>query len=280
MARTDESLVRRIRIDAEAKIKSGAVLFACSSPGIDYIKLAKWTAQRIRQYLDLPVVLITDMPYHGDDFDQICYIPQRSDTAQRWFDDAQESVPWNNLDRCQSWDLSPFDRTLVLDVDYVVSSDYLRTLLDSNQDFLCYRHTVAVGADLLQPTFGVGNFPMWWATAMIFNRSATARWIFESMIMIRDNWNHYRNLYGITDRLFRNDIALSIAQGLVSGHTLNVDDLPGTMIAVLPEHKIQQQAHDSFMVTYQKQGRNQRCLLHQHDFHAMGKKQLEQVIDG
>jgi hypothetical protein len=123
--------------------------------------------------------------------------------------------------------LSPWDQTLVLDADYVVASDQLRTVLNSRQDFLCYRWARDVtGLQTFEDLnyFGNHHMPMWWATVMMFRRSASTELLFESMQMIRDNWTHYRNCTKIPLQPIRNDHALSIALNTLNGHTLQVDN--------------------------------------------------------
>ena len=58
------------------------------------------------------------------------------------------------------------------------------------------------------------------------------------MNMIKSNWRHYKDLYHITGTNYRNDYALSIALGLVSGHTLKVDSIPWPMPSVLPNTEL------------------------------------------
>ena len=119
--------------------------------------------------------------------------------------------------------------------------------------------------------------PMWWATVLMFRKGDTAQYIFDCMDMIRNNWKHYKDLYHITGSHYRNDYALSIALGIVSGHTLKVDNIPWMLASVLPEHEITQ-IDDHFEIKYQDQGRPKRMTWHGTDFHAMGKKHLGDII--
>ena len=72
--------------------------------------------------------------------------------------------------------------------------------------------------------FGNFNMPMWWATVMMFRRDPEVEMLFNAMNMIKQNWQHYRNLYKISKSTYRNDFALSIALGIIHGHTLDLDD--------------------------------------------------------
>jgi hypothetical protein len=120
---------------------------------------------------------------------------------------------------------------------------------------------------------------MYWATVMMFRRSNHAAYVFDCMQMIRHNWTHYRELYGIDRSTYRNDFALSIALGIVSGHTSTVDTIPWPLISVLPEQTVHQLAQDLYRVEYRDpQGRLRNHSLNGIDLHVMGKQSLEALI--
>jgi hypothetical protein len=279
MARTDDSLESGMATVKEPAIK-GVLLFALGNDGIDYLTLAKWSRDRIHRYLDLPVAVVTDQHCSSSEFDRVITVSTDEDGTKRWFDDLGRTTDWHNRDRCTAYDLTPWNHTLLLDVDYVVNSDFLTTVMSTEQDFLCYRTSVAIGGDLLQHTFGDHRFPMWWATVIAFRKSHQAQWIFESMQMIRDHWRHYRDLYAIKDTMFRNDIALSIALGIVSGHTLKVDSIPGCLLATTPAHQLTAHTPERWEISWPKPDqRLGRCVLEGVDFHAMGKANLLKAVD-
>ena len=194
-------------------------------------------------------------------------------------------MSWHNAGRTDAYNLSPWDQTLVLDSDYVVCGDQLQRVLDAPQDFLAHRtaFNVARPDQPFLDTFGRNRFPMWWATVMMFKKSPTAEYIFDSMTMIKQNYQHYRNLYGISEHNYRNDYALSIALGLVSGHTLRVDSIPWPMVSVLPDTELSiTPAGDTelWQMKYKDTGGKLKTIgLAGQDFHAMGKHQLEKVIE-
>ena len=86
--------------------------------------------------------------------------------------------------------MTPYDQTLVLDVDYVVSSDQLLALFDTDQDFLCHDQAWDVTGVTDYSglnSFGRNRMPMSWATVMYFRRGQTAAMIFDLMSMVRDH---------------------------------------------------------------------------------------------
>jgi hypothetical protein len=177
--------------------------------------------------------------------------------------------------------LSPWDRTLVLDADYVVASNQLQAVLEVDQDFLAHRWAYDVtGCNNFEGLnyFGNNRMPMWWATVMMFRKSKQAELIFDSMQMIRDNWTHYRNLYKNTNATYRNDHALSIALGIVNGHTLNHAGIPWDLASLTPEHKLTQLDKDRYKVNFVNSENKDRWITLTQDFHAMGKQQLGAIV--
>jgi hypothetical protein len=119
---------------------------------------------------------------------------------------------------------------------------------------------------------------MWWATVMMFRRSAEAQMIFDCMSMIKNNWEHYTNLYNVIHPTYRNDFALSIALGIVNGHTLNYTDIPWGLASLTPAHKLTKLTEDNYRVDFLTQDRKPRHMTLAQDFHAMGKKHLGDLI--
>jgi hypothetical protein len=245
---------------------TGALIFAYNNEQIDYVAMAQWSAQNIERHLGIPTTIVTDNNVQSNNV--------------RYFSDVG-TVTWHNLNRMDAYNLSPYDQTLVLDADYVVASNQLQLALDSQEDFMCHRTAYDVTglqtfADL--NVFGQYQFPMWWATVMMFRKSKHARLIFESMQMIRDNWTHYRNLYSNPRSTYRNDHALSIALNIENGHTLQTTDIPWGLASLTPEHKLTQLETDCYRVDFVTSDKKPRWIELTSDFHAMGKQQLGDIV--
>ena len=264
---------------------TGALIFAFNNSDFDYVQMAAWSAERIKKYLNIPVAVITndESAEKYKIFDHVINTEVVWNGHHRHFDDLGKSVPWYNANRVDAYALSPWDQTLVLDADYVVNSTQLSEYLKYQTDFMCHRYALNVTTgdnknwDLNY--FGSYRFPMWWATVMIFQKSTIAKYIFDSMSMIKNNWQHYRDLYGIARPTYRNDHALSISLGLVNGHTFKTTDIPGPLLSVTPEVVLTQVDQEAFLLKWTNA---QQQLKYQHisgtDFHAMGKRYLGDII--
>jgi len=261
----------------------GALIFAFNNEQTDYLAMAEWSAQRIRRHLDIPVAVVTNDVdrARNQSFDRIIET-QPSTGGTRWFEDYASTVSWHNAGRVDAFNLTPWDHTLVLDADYVVCSDHLNRLWDTNTDFLCHKNAwdtkTGKPLDGLN-TFGRHKMPMWWATVVCFKRTNFSQYVFDAMTMVRENWQHYRDLYQIDRATYRNDFALSIALGIVSGHTNTVDEIPWDLASVLPDTELEHLDNDYFSMRYRDPDGILRSVgISGTDFHAMGKAHLEKII--
>jgi hypothetical protein len=264
---------------------TGALIFAFDNESTDYVAMAGWSARNIRRHLNIPTAIVTDADPRDprlSGFDQVISATASSG-GTRWFEDYQASVTWHNAGRTEAYDLTPWHRTLVLDADYVVASNQLKILLDSNQEFLAHGHAYDLtGQDNFAGLneYGEYHMPMSWATVMMFDKSTHAELIFDCMKMIRANWRHYKDLYRITSSTYRNDHALSIALGIVHGQTLVYRSIPWGLASVTPEHTLVRIGQDCYRIDYQDQEKRPRwTIVRNQDFHAMGKQHLEKIIE-
>lgn len=263
---------------------TGALIFAFNNEEIDYVSMAAWSAKNIRKHLGIPVAVVTDSAEHellNRVFDQVILCQSKSG-GSRYFEDYKKNVTWNNVARIDAYNLTPWDCTLVLDADYVVDSSALTTILKSTSDFMCHKNAYDMTATKTfneLNCFGKHKLPMWWATVMLFTKSNVAEYIFDCMHMIKNNWQHYRNLYGIQNSTYRNDYALSIAIGIVSGHSMYVDEIPWGLSSVSPDHELTFDG-GQYRVKYNDAQNNLKYISFKGlDFHAMGKYHLGQIIE-
>lgn len=267
-------------------MNTGALIFAFNNEETDYVKMAAWSAQRIQRHLQIPVAVVTNTPDVAKQYASINKIIEADiqTGGTRYFEDYEKTVSWHNAGRVDAYSLSPWERTLVLDADYIVASDQLNKIINSTSDFMCHRYAVDLKTgkylDALN-SFGDYKMPMWWATVMMFGRNTTSEYIFDCMNMIKDNWQHYRDLYGIQKTTYRNDFALSIALGIVSGHTGKVDEIPWNLYSVLPDTQVSKLFDDDgFLLEYKDSGQQPKQISFAGlDFHAMGKKHLGDIIE-
>jgi len=261
---------------------TGALVFAYNNENIDYVRMAAWSSDNIRRHLGIPVALVTDSePSCPEKFDKIIITNRREDSSTRSFVDTG-TVTWHNTNRMDAYSLSPWDRTLLLDADYVVAGTDLKTVLSTSQDVLVHRlaYDVTSQNDFSGLNyFGKYRMPMAWATVIMFRKCQYSKFLFESMSMIRDHWKHYKNIYHTGNSVYRNDHSLSIALGIINGHTLEYPSIPWPLATVLPDHELTQIDTDHYRIDFtNNENRRQWIEIKHQDFHAMGKKHLGDIV--
>lgn len=259
---------------------AGVLIFAYNNEHIDYLAMANWSAKNIRRHLNLPVAVVTNIaPPPTYKFEQVI-IANTTSISRRKFTDIEETVTWYNGNRMDAYTLSPWSQTLVLDADYVVASNQLTAVLDIDQDFVAHQTAYDVTNDPMfaeNNAFGRNRMPMSWATVMMFRRSTHAKMIFDCMTMVKQNWDHYRGLYGVSKGTYRNDYALSIALNITNGHTLTYPTIPWSLASVDHSHTLTQLDQDKYRVEYTRNNKPRYITLAQ-DFHAMGKGHLGAIV--
>jgi hypothetical protein len=120
---------------------------------------------------------------------------------------------------------------------------------------------------------------MSWATVVMFRRCAESKMIFDAMRMVREHWRHYCQIYKTGNSVYRNDHALSIALGLVNGHTLDHPAIPWSLVSALPDHQVTELDQDHYRIDYTNSNNQSRWVdLRNQDFHAMGKRHLGDIV--
>lgn len=210
----------------------GVLLFASNNKEIDYTTLAEQCAIRCKQYLNVPVSLVTTTPLeikHPEIFDSLIVISEDTEVQYRNFknSDATSSIGvWKNFSRADAWALTPYDETLVIDVDYFLYTDTLKWCFDQPGDLVIGRHSLDLSFARPSTEFEyLGNtlIDFYWATVFFFRKTDETKTFFELISHIKDNWIFYKQQYQFSSRLYRNDFSFSIAANILSGI---VTDLP------------------------------------------------------
>ena len=265
----------------------GVLIYAFNNDRIDYFQQAVWCADRVNRFLDLPVSIITDTASQQGRSCGHSVIPcDPLSGGSRVYNPSLDSRAdtWYNGNRFQSFDLSPYDQTLVLDSDYVVCSDRLNTLFESHVQVTAMKNVYDVtnrnGFAPYQTISGDRGLHHYWATVLYFVKGELAKDFFDIMTMIRDHYRHYADLYKFNTQPFRNDFAVSIALTAVYGHLPeNIPTIPWSMANVFSDVSISTIDQETFVLSYDDQHRRSRRHLKitGEDFHFMNKVELAKL---
>jgi hypothetical protein len=215
----------------------GALLFAHNTPTIDYLKISKFSASLIKQYLRIPVSLITDSTTllsssDGIDvFDNLIVVESPTDSNFRHINGIQHQ--FRNSNRARAWSLTPYDRTLLMDSDLLIYSDRLIPYLDCDDDFLiCEKMTDLTGNYLSHNDIRLSDktIDLRWATTVIFNKNELTKKIFETVDYIHREYRYFADCYQFDTSMFRNDYAFSISNHIFNGFAADNNFLPPIMM--------------------------------------------------
>lgn len=262
---------------------NGVLLFAFNNK-IDYFAQAVWSANRINQFLDLPVTIVTNAEsMHGRSTQHnIIHIDAESGGKRLYNIGADDQAqPWFNAARYRAYEISPYDQTLVLDTDYIVSSNVLGSLFDQSQDLMICKN-------VFDPTnrnsfkdytqISKNSLHHWWATIMYFKKNSSTKTFFDYYDLIKKNYKFFSDLYQFRSSPFRNDYVVSIAINTMWGHVPeHCPAIPWSMCNVSSDVEIEQLDDCCFELRYLNQHRPQRVLLDSVDFHFMNKRSLEKL---
>jgi hypothetical protein len=266
----------------------GILIYAFNNESIDYWKQATWCADRVNRYLDLPVTIVTDKNSQAErSCDHSVLFTESSVGGLRVYDPLknQRADSWFNGNRFQSFDITPYDETIVIDSDYIIASNQLRTLFDLPVSVTSIRDVYDItNRDSFRNYQTVSNGKVglhhWWATVLFFRRNRESEHFFTIMRMVRENYRHYSNLYRFRPSPFRNDFAVSISITAISGHCPSaVNPIPWAMANVGADVEIIQKNHDCFELSYlcYKTNQPRRLIISGQDFHFMNKQSLSNL---
>lgn len=273
----------------------GVMLFAFNNKDVDYIKQAVYCAKRIKQYLDLPVQLVTDnlnyiestFPFYKKYIDVVTVQPAPVNNALKTFNNglyASKRLEWKNSARNNAYELSIFDKTIVIDTDLILSNNKLLTCFDTDEDFMIANHYNLVKQGV-EPSFNRVSdttIPMYWATILYFTKSETAKTVFDLVSHIKENYNYYRLVYSIVETKFRNDFAFSIAVHMMRGFEHSSEwpkQLPSDMWVSTDRDILVSVINNSVNLLVHKDYDYHLATLNTATVHVMNKFSLNAFID-
>jgi len=196
----------------------GIVAFAYNTNQVDYVAIAEKTLSVASRILGLPYTVISDN-----------YAAEFNNT--RYSIDTDSFVQWKNIGRSAAYDLSPYDETLVIDVDYIVQDTNLLKIFKQSWDYLLLRHSNSLTQEYNE-YMGNNSLPYVWATVFAFRKTDRAKQYFDLVKRIQHNYEYYKALFNVQGGSFRNDYAFSMADIILNGYTVSDIGIPGTMLTV------------------------------------------------
>ena len=277
-------------------VSKGAILIARNNGKLDYVKQAFFLAKRIKHYIGIPVSIITeDIDYLNDSFDSSIFdhiipLEYTTTTNNRMFFDgtlAYKTASFKNDIRDEVYNLSPYEETLLLDTDYIISNDLLKSCFDSKENLMMFKESYDISKTRDETEFTyISDFSVefYWATVVFFRKTPQNETFFNLVKHIKEYWNHYRRVYQIGSALFRNDFAFSIAVHIMNGFSPGnfASQLPGKHYYTIDKDILWSLTNDEMLFLIEKKdylGEYYAVRTKGQSIHVMNKFSLERTID-
>jgi hypothetical protein len=246
--------MKKSSVSAKSK---GILAFASNTPDTDYERIGHLALDLARHHLDVPVRLIMpETPLGWNNY--------RMDVNNR------TATVWNNHGRFSALSNSPWDETIVIDVDYLVLTDRLRSLFDSTQSLLlCHDNSFSDVKEMHTPYIS----PVW-ATVFYFKKNSWTEQYFDLVGRIQRNWDYYRMMFGVTSRSYRNDYAFAIAELVMNGYAHGPRTSMPFGITTMEKPVSSMSINDSWLVVRSDSSAN---IYPRQDIHVMDKHWLQSM---
>lgn len=231
------------------KFDAGVLLIAYNNGKIDYHKLALIAARSVKLHMKYNhVTLLTDVGTFNQLKDELTP-EQAAETFDHIIIDNVEhehntrthrDSPWvefttqfNNKNKHSIFTKTPYNKTLMIDVDYIVGNNTLDAVFETDSDVAMYKNAMSVRnykPRIWEQKLHPDGIDMWWSTVVYWRSdSEIARLFFGVWEHVKENYNYYKWLYKFPGVLFRTDYAVSIATHILNGHKTGnlIHELPG-----------------------------------------------------
>lgn len=213
----------------------GLLFFAHNNPEIDYLKLACMSSTMARYNLGIEnITVVTDsnsLDYTSKHIDVDKYIPNiiltdkdqefKRKNYRNYRDTSHtvKSLSFYNANRCDSFDISPYDETIVLDVDYLILSDSLNNCWGHKNELMLHHEVQDIQFKRENTWKRVDDIgiTMYWATVCYFQKTAYTQSFFDVVKHVKANWPFYKDLYNLPGTIYRNDYSFSVAAHVMNG---------------------------------------------------------------
>ena len=200
----------------------GVLLFCFDTSDTRYHSILERCVTLVKKNLKLPITVVTNFKTFKR-MKPMGFINYKFIEPE--LGNKKNGREWRNVDRHMAYELSPYDTTLVMDIDYFCFTDNLAQLFNTNYDFL----VPDTAYDLTgRNTFNQRRWsmiPMVWATVLVFKKNDRVRKIFDTVKYIKQYYSYFNEMYRIYARNLRNDYLFAMALQQINGFT-GYDKLP------------------------------------------------------
>jgi hypothetical protein len=281
-------------------MNNGVLIFVFNNRDIDYARSSLIAGFLAQKNLNVPVSIVTDestvkwmkeskiYQYAEKLFDKIILIERSNSLNYRNIRNGgleKKSVLFLNDSRCRAWDLTPYDRTLLIDSDFLIYSDRLSEYWQAESSILISSALKDIRGDRVgyHDKYVSDTGPaLRWATTVMFSKDQESKIFFTLVETIKENYQYFSDLYSFPVDQYRNDISFTIAQHMLSGFIESLDYFLPPVLTVQDLDSIQDIGKDfvRFFINDPLTGNdNFLCLLRNTDVHIMNKNAIVENFD-
>jgi hypothetical protein len=272
----------------------GILIYAHNTRAVDYALLAVISAGLAKKQLSMPATLVTDdstiswmkqsqiFDIANTVFENIITVDRPVTDNQRRLHDGEISgtVPFINVNRDTAWSLTPYDRTLLIDSDFLIFSNVLNNYWHVDCDLLIGESINDVnGQDrmkYLDRHISDTGVKLYWATTVMFTKNQNTRLFFDTVNHVKENYRHYADVFRFDPRQFRNDIAFSVSKHILDGYTESgIGTLPPILSAL--DRDILYNVNDQrllFLIDHKLDNNYCAAAISEVDIHVMNKQSI------
>tara|TARA_R110001592_G_scaffold6330_5_gene34119 strand:- start:5367 stop:6266 length:900 start_codon:yes stop_codon:yes gene_type:complete len=284
----------------------GVIMFAHNNTEIDYFRLAVVNALLVQKNLGIKNITVVTDPFslaQGEKtlgkrlikkaINNIIVIEKDKKFKalnQRLYKDTSHTakyLPFYNVNRCDAYDLSPYDETILIDVDYLILSDTLNGCWGHNNELMMNWKYQDIMYERKDPSLARLNdmgITMYWATVVYFRKTEYVESFFNVVSHVKKNPQFYKDLYKWQGTLYRNDYSFSIAAHVMSGFVdKGIPQLPTTLYKSFDTDDIHSAVDKNTIVMYLEKPRSPGDFMLTKwqgiDLHIMNKWAINRVSE-
>ena len=194
----------------------GVCIIAYNNTEIDYMHTACLAAGYVKKHMkNNKVALITDdgtktymetlfsEEQINQLFDFIIHSEiQHEHNPRRHFDSpwTEFSAQFSNKNKNDIFEMTPFDKTLLVDSDYFIQNNYYDHIFDTEVPLSMHRNALYLDGTppyLNERELNEAGIHHWWSTCVYFDQSEEASMFFDLWRLVKENWDYYLSLIHI-----------------------------------------------------------------------------------
>ena len=218
--------------------ENGVAIIAYNNSQLNYLQFAAIASAYVKLHMkNNKVALITDtgtedwmnisMPKEDVDalFDYVVSHDVHHDPNPRRHYDSpwtEFTTQFSNKNKDSIFDLTPFDKTLLIDSDYLICNNFYDRVFETELPLGMHRTAIYLEGQLPylnEIELNEAGIHHWWSTAVYFDKSEESETFFGIWSHVKENWDYYALLYQFPPGLFRTDFCVSIAAHILNGFT-------------------------------------------------------------